>query len=298
MTEYPVRNPLGQIVDFQDTRPAPPEPSPVEPDAEPVAEPEPRTNRARNPEQHRPLSELLGQPAAATTAKAPPTVAGWYGPALLMVLIIGGALTLLWGRDTAVPQEERAPASTVAPTAQASAVPTTQAAPSAVLATVAVVAYDAPGGAALGAIDSQQALVFVARYGTAWVRVVRPGIDDAASAPWLRVAELPVGVLDPAILNALPDLTPPPTATPEPAPVWVPPPPIAVPAPVEQAPVIEAVPTAVPAAPAPTEAPLQHRPGRARPTGAPLDLRDVNPNFTDATPRPEHVRVNLAGVRI
>jgi hypothetical protein len=86
-----------------------------------------------------------------------------------------------------------------------------------------VVAYDAPGGAVLGAVEAGRGYELAGRAG-AWVQV-----DVAGSGMvWLRASDLPgvdlPGLPDLATPTATPEPPTPQPATPQPAPIYVPPP--------------------------------------------------------------------------
>lgn len=177
----------------------------------PTPTPEPRS-----------LADLLPTPSAIQAdaqraQKRPPTKAEWasmIGMALLVVALLG----YLWAIPAAPP---RTPA-TIPATAQASgeSVAAPSPLPAATPAAVAgrlLIAFAAPDGVPLGAIEASRAITPTAHYGADWIQA-----DVAGSGlVWLRAADVP------ALAITGPDLAPrptaravviPATATPEPQP--------------------------------------------------------------------------------
>ena len=156
------------------------------------------------------LTELLpampDTPAAVSTT-AQPTRRDliMWGIALGLVCLVAGTLLARLGSPapaTAVQSPTLASVPTSAPTVAPTA---------AVLLDRAIVAYAAPGGDILGAVDAGRAYTAIGRYGTSWAQ-----LDIGERAPvWVRLGDLP-GLT----VAGLPDLAPKPTAIP--APVIVP----------------------------------------------------------------------------
>lgn len=176
------------------------------------------------PAEPRNLADLLPTPASIQTSAQPQ-------PMPRQQLIIGAVLALiavclavyLIGRASQAAPAPRSAAPTVASGRQAAPTPT--GAPTAPAQRL-LVAFAAPDGAALGAIESTREMTATAHYGDAWVQVNVSG----SGLVWLRSSEVP------NMAGIGPDLSPrsaPPIAAARPA----------------------AIPAAPPAAPAPTEAP-------------------------------------------
>jgi hypothetical protein len=123
-----------------------------------------------------PITQALSQPI---TVPAHAIAALALAPSLLIVVAL-----LLWGGA----------ARPAAPTAAILATPTlglARTAPPPDALRRATVAYDAPGGTVVGALEPGRAYAVAARSGLAWVRldVARPG--EQANLVWVKAADLP-----------------------------------------------------------------------------------------------------------
>lgn len=132
----------------------------------------------------------------------------------------------------------------------------------------ATVAYDAPGGAPIGALEPGRAYRVIARAGLAWVQLDVAGPGEAPNLVWVAAGDIP----EVAAVAGLADLaTPAPTAAPEI--VYV-----AAPAPARPAPAAPAAEAPAPTSgyllPPATPAP-QPMVVRAFPTAEPCTLREV-----------------------
>lgn len=211
-----------------------------------------------------PLTTRLARPV---TLPAAGVMALSLAPLLLLLTALA-----LWPQPQPHPVPRPQPPLLLAPTAAPAAAVSR---PANTLAR-AVLAYAAPEGAVLGALQPGRVYTPTARSGLGWVQLDVTQAGEQANLVWVRAAE--VG----ATLAALPDLTPP-TPAPTPQTVYVfvaaPPPP---PAPAAAAAPAPEVPAAEPApAPAPTYLvpPATAAPRsvvmQPIPTGAPCRLAEV-----------------------
>lgn len=196
-----------------------------------------------------PLTQTLARPVSLP-------LAGLIALALAPSLLV--AALLLWA-DMA-PPEPQALISAPSPTLGIARA----AAPAPGLARAAV-AYDAPGGAPVGALEPGRGYRVIARSGLAWVQLDVGGPAEAPNLVWVAAGDIP----EISAVAGLADLaTPAPTAAPEI--IYV-----AAPAPARPAPAAEApAPTSghllPPATPAPRPVVV-----RAFPTSQPCSLREV-----------------------
>lgn len=96
--------------------------------------------------------------------------------------------------------------------------------------THAVVVYDAPGGAVIGAIEPGRGYVPIARFGDDWVQLAA----NESGNVWVRRSDVYLDAADVDVLATLPDRAPPtplPTDTPAPLPTAPPVPPTPIPPP-------------------------------------------------------------------
>jgi hypothetical protein len=165
---------------------------------------------AAAPPEPRSLADLLPHAEMApdpVITRQPPTKAEWLGMAALGLLLL--ALSVyLWSdaRPAALPARPAATAPIGERTVLPSPIPATPTA----LAGRLLVAFAAPGGVPLGAIESTRAITPTAHYGSDWIQA-----DVAGSGLiWLRAGDIP------SLAITGPDLAPQPTATTRP---YVPP---------------------------------------------------------------------------
>jgi hypothetical protein len=166
----------------------------------------------------RSLADLLPRVEMAldpVITRQPPTKAEWLGMAALGMLLL--ALSVyLWSdaRPAALPVR---PAAT-APIEERTVLPSPLPATPTALAGRLLVAFAAPDGVPLGAIESTRAITPTAHYGSDWIQA-----DVAGSGLiWLRAGDIP------ALAITGPDLAPPPpTARPYVSPTMEPQPPCA-----------------------------------------------------------------------
>jgi hypothetical protein len=192
------------IVDFQETQPAPIE-APAE-EAAPVEE-APRPSRTLQPGQRQSMAALLGgTPAAAPATLAPMPMQQRLVTWLLIGGTLAGLLTALVLSARSAPARTPAPAFSLPTITRAAASPSvvaTHPASAGVPIGHAVVAYDAPNGAPLGALDAATTYTPTGDLRDGWAQVDASG---GAGRVWLRAADVP----------AVPTATAAPTATPEP----------------------------------------------------------------------------------
>ena len=163
------------------------------------------------------LTELLPT-LPDTQTVAPPTAQPTrrdlivWGVAIGLICLVAGTLLARLGSPTPSTAVQ-SPTLVVVPTSAPTIAPT-----AAVLLDRAIVAYAAPGGDILGAVDAGRVYTAIGRYGTSWAQ-----LDIGERAPvWVRLGDMP-GLT----VAGLPDLAPKPTAIP--VPVVVPVVPIGVP---------------------------------------------------------------------
>jgi hypothetical protein len=208
-SRVPLRNAQGQIVDVAD-------PDAVPADAAPESATEPggaRANSARSgrpiaPDAQRSMADVLGH----RTDDPAPVEVNWPIVIVSIVLIIAGAVvfvlmnqqtlaTLAVAPPTPIPLVSPSP--TVAPaTVTATSVPAPYRLPR------AVVAYAAPDGSVVGALEPQRSFAIHARSGAEWLQVA---VADAGLV-WVRQADVASADIAAAVA-ALPDMA---TATPAP----------------------------------------------------------------------------------
>jgi hypothetical protein len=214
----PVRDTQGQIAGFR--REDEPEPTPAPAPAAPAAQAEPSTSPASStaeaqPPARRRVVELLpasAQAATGASTTAAPQARPGTGQTSAAAFVLGvlctlAALALLSGSG-----QLTATRPTTVPTAQP--VPTvTPPTPTSPTLGRALVAYDAPSGAVVGALEASRVYTATARYGDAWTRLEVEG----SGALWVRAGDLGATV-GPGLPDLAPTVTPTPTAssTPEP----------------------------------------------------------------------------------
>lgn len=184
MRHTPIRNGHGEIVDLIDTRELIDAPVAAPAPASPAAPPRPPRSPSTGPTplgSLRPQSAAQGQPAPGQ---------GWI-MLIAVVALIGLAVFALRGEGGAAPPLDV--------TAQ---VPSSPPAPTALVLVRAIVAYDAPNGGALGALEAGRAYSLVA-ISDAWQQIDIEG----SGLVWVRSWEL-AGEPQPTATA-----TPPPTAT-------------------------------------------------------------------------------------
>lgn len=153
----------------------------------------------------RSLADLLPTPAQ-IQASAQPAPATWTRTNL----IIGGVLVLI-AIGLASYIAGRAPQASPAPRPQPSATPTSSA-PTPASAARSLIAFAAPDGVALGAIESTRVITPTAHYGSDWIQA-----DVAGSGlVWLRASDVSgLAIVGP---DLTPHVAPPPVARPASAP--------------------------------------------------------------------------------
>lgn len=215
-TYIPPRGPDGKILP-PGVDPAPTPPS--APPAAPATAADPLAGR-------RPLSEHLEPQAAAAPQASSRRTMGLVALATMLITVALIALAQS-GPRTATP------VATATPAVAAVAAPSTVAAdahtptPATTPLPVAVIAYDAPAGSPIGALEPGRPYRPVARAGADWMQLEVNG----SGLLWVRAADLGPLAADPPDTTPLPDAFPP-TPTPSPTPVlptatpWQPPPPV------------------------------------------------------------------------
>lgn len=136
----------------------------------------------------------------------------------LVVVAIAAVIVLIWSgaRSGDAPAvAPRVPAAAAAPTGDAVLTPSPLPATAPVIAGRLLIAFAAPDGQPLGAIESTRAMTMTAHYGAAWIQA-----DVAGSGlVWLRASDSPeLAIVGPDLAPKPTPRPPPATATPEPPP--------------------------------------------------------------------------------
>lgn len=205
------RDERGNIMIEAERRAAERNPAPVAPAlAEGAEEEAPPPSPPRPVRAISPSARLRGRDGDAIPA-SPPRPAAVAGA--LAGLFLVGVLIALISRAPVAPLAQSTGQPTLAPTAAPA--PSPSALPDRPGGSLmqAVVAYAAPDGAVLGSIEPGRGFVPVGRYGGGWVQLDVQG----SGRVWVRRGEAPLDAMDMDVLATLPDLAPPPTATPAPA---------------------------------------------------------------------------------
>jgi hypothetical protein len=219
MRQVPVRDPHGTIVALAEPGlfasgddPPPIPPAPPAPPATGTPAPGDPNERPRRPRSS--LDEELN---------GHNNIVRNYGlVALAIVIALAAVFYLRWQQVRAVD------AATETATATATATPWPVSTPTL---PNAVVAYAAPDGVVVGALEAGRVYTMIARSGRAWVQI-DVGTPDAPNIVWVKAEELFGSLLDATLVDAFSDLATPtalPTPTeipyvPPPRPVYVPPP--------------------------------------------------------------------------
>lgn len=216
MREVPVRAADGTIAHFVDPHALEAPQASVKAAPDVPEEPAPRRARALRSDERTPLGDLLGPSPAPQQPHPNRSFTTGMAAGLIGALIVAGLVIASHAPPSApVASPTSARATANAPTSAARA-PAVSIAPPTL--GRALVAYAAPDGGVVGALNADRVVTLTGVFGSDWVQLQTA---DSGSI-WVKRADLPSSLLDPLALAHLPDLAPPPTATVLPAPTLAP----------------------------------------------------------------------------